>query len=49
MSSEVAPVPLWEWTALLGIALSLLVVIELFKALRVRGQRLVNKGRRVSF
>ena len=46
---EVAPVPLWEWTALLGIALSLLVVIELFKALRVRGQRLVNQGRRVSF
>ncbi|MEA3641219.1 MAG: HAD-IC family P-type ATPase [Lamprobacter sp.] len=31
---EVGPVPLWEWGALLGIALSLLVVIELFKLLR---------------
>ncbi|MFP4602119.1 MAG: cation-translocating P-type ATPase [Halochromatium sp.] len=44
---QVGSVPLWEWGALLGIALSLLVVVELFKALRVRGQRLVNKGRRV--
>ncbi|MEA3640592.1 MAG: cation-translocating P-type ATPase C-terminal domain-containing protein [Lamprobacter sp.] len=36
---EVAPVPLWEWAALLGIAVSLLLVMELFKALRVRRQR----------
>ena len=35
---EVGPVPLWEWGALLGIAVSLLLVIELFKALRVRRQ-----------
>ncbi|MFP4602535.1 MAG: cation-translocating P-type ATPase [Halochromatium sp.] len=33
-----APVPLWEWAALLGIAVSLLLVIELFKALRGRRQ-----------
>ncbi len=36
---EVAPVPLWEWAALLGIAASLLLVMELFKVLRVRRQR----------
>jgi magnesium-transporting ATPase (P-type) len=33
---EVAPVPLLEWAALLGIAASLLLVIELYKVLRGR-------------
>ncbi|NBC46840.1 MAG: HAD-IC family P-type ATPase [Gammaproteobacteria bacterium] len=35
---EVAPVSLMEWLALLGIAASLLLMMELFKALRVRPQ-----------
>ncbi|MFP4280650.1 MAG: cation transporting ATPase C-terminal domain-containing protein [Halochromatium sp.] len=34
----VVPVPLWKWAALLGIAVSLLLVMELFKALRERHQ-----------
>nr|WP_242519340.1 HAD-IC family P-type ATPase [Halochromatium roseum] len=34
----VGPVPLWDWAMLLGIAASLLLVMELFKVLRVPRQ-----------